>query len=132
LRHASIHPVPSVLDLRGLTSSLQDSDHVGVQSGIDLHEKRVFEARHRFQRDIDEKGAVPPSTPTLVSTALRENNTTDDFDPSSLLMIEDSPLRYDIDIVTKLIVYAGIGALAVHTIPILFEVTGMGLDAGRQ
>ncbi|CAO3664026.1 unnamed protein product [Umbelopsis vinacea] len=133
LRHASIHPVPSVLDLRGLTSSVQESDHVGVQSGIDLHEKRVFEARHRFQKDIDEKGgAVTPSTPTLVSTAVREKNNIDDFDPSSLLIVEDSPLRYDVDIVTKLIVYTGIGALAVHTIPILFEVTGMGLDAGRQ
>jgi hypothetical protein len=133
LRHASIHPVPSVLDLRGLTSSVQASDHVGVQSGIDLHEKRVFEARHRFQKDIDEKGATnAPSTPTLVATALREKNATDDYDPSSLLIVEDSPLRYDVDIVTKLIVYAGIGALAVHAIPILFEVTGMGLDAGRQ
>jgi hypothetical protein len=112
---------------------VQESDHVGVQSGIDLHEKRVFEARHRFQKDIDEKGgAVTPSTPTLVSTAVREKNNTDDFDPSSLLIVEDSPLRYDVDIVTKLIVYTGIGALAVHTIPILFEVTGMGLDAGRQ
>ncbi|GAB5586530.1 Long-chain base-1-phosphate phosphatase [Umbelopsis nana] len=133
LRHASIHPVPSVLDLRGLTSSVQDSDHVGIQSGIDLHEKRVFEARHRFQKDIDEKGGVvAPSTPTLISSAARDKSSSDDYDPSSLLIVEDSPLRYDVDIVTKLIVYAGIGALAVHTIPILFEVTGMGLDAGRQ
>jgi hypothetical protein len=93
----------------------------------------VFEARHRFQKDIDEKGATnAPSTPTLVATALRQKNVTDDYDPSSLLIVEDSPLRYDVDIVTKLIVYAGIGALAVHAIPILFEVTGMGLDAGRQ
>jgi hypothetical protein len=113
---------------------VQDSDHVGIQSGIDLHEKRVFEARHRFQKDIDEKGGVvaPPSTPTLISAAARDKSSSDDYDPSSLLIIEDSPLRYDVDIVTKLIVYAGIGALAVHTIPILFEVTGMGLDAGRQ
>ncbi|KAI9288023.1 phosphatidic acid phosphatase type 2/haloperoxidase [Umbelopsis sp. AD052] len=132
LRHASIHPVPSVLDLRGLTSSVRASDHVGVQSGIDLHEKRVYEARHRFQNNLDEKVSNTPSTPTLVATALQEKNATDDYDPSSLLIVEDSPLRYDVDIVTKLIVYAGIGALAVHAIPILFEVTGMGLDAGRQ
>jgi hypothetical protein len=92
----------------------------------------VFEARHRFQKDIDEKGANTPSTPSLVATALRDKNTTNDYDPSSLLIVEDSPLRYDVDIVTKLIVYAGIGALAVHAIPILFEVTGMGMDAGRQ
>jgi hypothetical protein len=121
-----------VLDLRGLTSTVQESDHVGVQSGIDLHEKRVFEARHRFQKDIDEKGGGAPSTPVLVSTSLREKNVSDDFDPSSLLIVEDSPLRYDVDIVTKLIVYAGIGALAVHAIPILFEIAGIGLDAGRQ
>ncbi|KAJ2965011.1 hypothetical protein NQZ79_g162 [Umbelopsis isabellina] len=133
LRHANIHPIPSVLDLRGLTSTVQDSDHVGIQSGIDLHEKRVFEARHRFQKDIDEKGGgAAPSTPVLVSSSLKEKNAFDDFDPSSLLIVEDSPLRYDVDIVTKLIVYAGIGALAVHAIPILFEIAGIGLDAGRQ
>ncbi|KAL1918285.1 uncharacterized protein VTP21DRAFT_2945 [Calcarisporiella thermophila] len=34
---------------------------------------------------------------------------------------EDIPLRYDVDIVTKLIVYAGIGWHAVCTIPVLFE-----------
>lgn len=39
-------------------------------------------------------------------------------------------VRYDVEVVTKLVVYAGIGYLAVDTIPILFELTGL-LGAGH-
>ncbi|KAK1778460.1 sphingosine-1-phosphate phosphohydrolase [Copromyces sp. CBS 386.78] len=39
-------------------------------------------------------------------------------------------VRYDVEVVTKLVVYAGIGWLAVDTIPILFELTGL-LGAGH-
>ncbi|OAD67557.1 hypothetical protein PHYBLDRAFT_189030 [Phycomyces blakesleeanus NRRL 1555(-)] len=99
LKSESIHPIPSVLDLRGLTSSMAESDHVGMQSPIDLHERRVAEAKqchNRKGRELDEK--VPEED-----------------------ISDDEPLRYDIDIVTKLIVYAGIGFLAVYPVPLLFQ-----------
>ncbi|CAG8569086.1 6244_t:CDS:2, partial [Paraglomus occultum] len=41
--------------------------------------------------------------------------------------VEQTTLRYDVDVVTKLIVYSGIGYLAVDTIPVLFESTGLGV-----
>ncbi|GJJ68024.1 dihydrosphingosine 1-phosphate phosphatase [Entomortierella parvispora] len=39
--------------------------------------------------------------------------------------------RFDVDIVSKLVVYAGIGALAVDGIPILFEIVGLGAPVIR-
>lgn len=37
-------------------------------------------------------------------------------------------VRYDVEVVTKLIVYCGIGALAVEINPIIFELVGLGLN----
>jgi dihydrosphingosine 1-phosphate phosphatase len=36
-------------------------------------------------------------------------------------------VRYDVEVVTKLIVYCGIGWLAVEINPIVFELVGLGL-----
>lgn len=87
-----------MLDLKHLTSSVSEAEHVGIQSSIDLHERKVYEEtqlQHRGssgERDIvDEKCASEDTV----------------YDPTCLLVIEDAPLRYDVDIVTKLIVYAG-------------------------
>ncbi|TPX11892.1 uncharacterized protein E0L32_007390 [Thyridium curvatum] len=37
-------------------------------------------------------------------------------------------VRYDVEVVTKLVVYAGIGLLAVEVIPVLFEFVGLGAE----
>ncbi|CAG8481443.1 12933_t:CDS:10 [Ambispora gerdemannii] len=42
--------------------------------------------------------------------------------------IEEPPLRYDVDVVVKLVVYAGIGWLAVDLIPVFFELSGLGVN----
>ena len=44
--------------------------------------------------------------------------------------LERPRVRYDVEVVTKLIVYAGIALLAVEGNPILFEVVGLGI--GKQ
>ncbi|CAO3591068.1 unnamed protein product [Absidia cylindrospora] len=131
LNKESIHPVPSVLDLQGLAGTVSAAEHVGIQSGIDLHEQRVADCKYRGtqqQRDnsfVDEKAnnnnhhhhhchypkSVIPSTPPGTSMD----------DPTSMLVVEDAPLRYDVDIVTKLIVYAGIGLVAVYPAPMVFQ-----------
>jgi hypothetical protein len=111
LNKESIHPIPSVLDLQSLAGSVSSAEHVGIQSGIDLHERRVADCKYRGQRDgafVDEKANStdtntyynnkPPFTPPLSASL---------DDPTSMLVVEDAPLRYDVDIVTKLIVYAG-------------------------
>lgn len=114
LNKKSINPVPSVLDLRGLMRSVSSSEHVGIQSGIDLHEKKVADCKYRGpQRNGDitnnnnnssnidntnsNSNGMTPSTPPTSSSN----------DPTSMLVVEDAPLRYDVDIVTKLIVYSG-------------------------
>ncbi|KAF8461277.1 phosphatidic acid phosphatase type 2/haloperoxidase [Kalaharituber pfeilii] len=43
------------------------------------------------------------------------------------MRIERPRVRYDVEVVTKLVVYAGIAWLAVEWIPVLFELAGLGL-----
>ncbi|CEG65226.1 hypothetical protein RMATCC62417_02054 [Rhizopus microsporus] len=100
LRRESIHPVPSVLDFHSMSGNISEHEHVGIQSAIDLREHRESTLSYRGGRNL-EKEAM--------------------FDPTSLLIVEDAPLRYDVDIVTKLIVYSGIGFIAVFIAPILFH-----------
>lgn len=100
MRRESIHPVPSVLDFHSMPGNISEHEHVGIQSAIDLREHRESTLSYRGGRNL-EKEAM--------------------FDPTSLLIVEDAPLRYDVDIVTKLIVYSGIGFIAVFIVPILFH-----------
>ncbi|GAN01046.1 sphingosine-1-phosphate phosphohydrolase [Mucor ambiguus] len=109
LRRESIHPVPSVLDFQSITGNMEDHDHVGIQSAIDLREAQDQKLSYRG-------GGVREDVP--ISTSANDKEV---FDPTSLLVVEDAPLRYDVDIVTKLIVYAGIGFVAVYVVPMLFQ-----------
>ena len=96
LNRETIHPIPSVLDLRHLAGTVAEAEHVGIQSDIDLHEKAAYE-KHQKQQEFKHRGGQKETTvetPTV-------------YDPTTLLVAEDAPLRYDVDIVTKLIVYAG-------------------------
>ncbi|CZT08176.1 related to sphingoid base-phosphate phosphatase [Rhynchosporium graminicola] len=45
--------------------------------------------------------------------------------------LEQPRVRYDVEVVTKLVVYAGIGWLAVETNPIIFEIIGLGMGNVR-
>ncbi|CEP07772.1 hypothetical protein [Parasitella parasitica] len=110
LRRESIHPVPSVLDFHSITGNMQNNEHVGIQSAIDLKEAQDQ------QNQLSYRGGAREDVPITTSPNEKEV-----FDPTSLLIIEDAPLRYDVDIVTKLIVYAGIGFIAVYIVPMLFQ-----------
>ncbi|TVY58639.1 Dihydrosphingosine 1-phosphate phosphatase [Lachnellula suecica] len=44
-------------------------------------------------------------------------------------MLEKPRVRYDVEVVTKLVVYAGIGWLAVEVNPIIFEIIGLGMGS---
>ncbi|KAI7865771.1 PAP2 superfamily-domain-containing protein [Spinellus fusiger] len=86
LNKESIDPIPSVLDLKGLATSIEESDRVGQELSIES-ERRKTELKYRHQKSPQ----------------------------------EEVPMRYDVDIVTKLIVYAGIGFLAVYPLPFVFQ-----------
>lgn len=98
MRRESIRPVPSVLDFHNMSSNIADHEHVGIQSAIDLREQQESKLSYRGKNSEKEQTT----------------------DPTCLLVVEDAPLRYDVDIVTKLIVYSGIGFIAVFAVPILF------------
>jgi hypothetical protein len=80
-----------------MSGSMEDHEHVGIQSAIDLRE-----AQAQKKGQLSYRGGVREEVPISTSGVEKEA-----FDPTSLLIIEDAPLRYDVDIVTKLIVYAG-------------------------
>lgn len=102
MNRESIHPIPSVLDLHDL--SVKHAEHVGIQSSIDLHEKRAYDkVQYRGTNADGEEGCGGANCNERVNG----RHTKDVYDPTTELVAEDAPLRYDVDIVTKLIVYAG-------------------------
>lgn len=120
LNRESIHPIPSVLDLHDL--SVKHAEHVGIQSSIDLHEKRAYDkVQYRGTNADGEEGCGG----TNCNERVNGRHTKDVYDPTTELVAEDAPLRYDVDIVTKLIVYAGIGCLAVYGAPLMFQFCGL-------
>lgn len=46
--------------------------------------------------------------------------------------LERLRVRYDAEVITKLVVYAGIGWLAVEGNPVLFELCGLGLGVANK
>lgn len=52
-------------------------------------------------------------------------------DQAMFLALEKPRVRYDVEVVTKLVVYAGIAWLAVEGNPLLFEITGLGMTGLR-
>lgn len=53
------------------------------------------------------------------------------MDRAMFLALQKPRVRYDVEVITKLVVYAGIAWLAAEGNPLLFEVTGLGM-AGLQ
>ena len=49
------------------------------------------------------------------------------MDRAMFLALEKPRVRYDVEVITKLVIYAGIAWLAVEGNPLLFEVTGLGM-----
>ncbi|KAF2265806.1 sphingosine-1-phosphate phosphohydrolase [Lojkania enalia] len=83
-------------------------------------------------------GPIPPSTPTppestvdfageALQTPLDEENEKREI----FMQLTKPRVRYDVEVVTKLIVYGGIAWLAVEVNPILFELCGLGMGVYR-
>lgn len=93
-----------MLDLHDL--SVKHAEHVGIQSSIDLHEKRAYDkVQYRGANADGEEGGCGGGN--CNEKLHNGRHTKDVYDPTTELVAEDAPLRYDVDIVTKLIVYAG-------------------------
>ncbi|KAJ7154572.1 sphingosine-1-phosphate phosphatase [Mycena filopes] len=109
----ALHPVPSVIDLPSMSGTGVEVGGIGSGSGSavaanayggekgGLMRRRAEAAAHREAEYYDEEDDV--------ADAGREVK------------------RYDADVLTKLIVYAGIGVLACEVMPVLFERFGWGV-----
>ncbi|KAF9166557.1 hypothetical protein BGX21_000320 [Mortierella sp. AD011] len=105
------------------------------ENGLDEKSWLLDEQQHHHERDISalsntttECGdANEPEKHQYMGGSLEDQ-------AEALLRVErmnPRKSRFDVDIVSKLVVYAGIGALAVDGIPILFALVGLGAEPVR-
>ncbi|KAL1898707.1 Long-chain base-1-phosphate phosphatase [Ceratocystis pirilliformis] len=127
---------------------------VGPQSAADAYETIAYrERRRRESVDMDStsspnmrlENAAPANTdrgivvvssgsevpgPVNVEAVQNERvggSENDISDREVFSRLAKSRVRYDVEVVTKLVVYTGIGWLSSWTIPLLFEAIGLGL-----
>ncbi|KAF2747837.1 sphingosine-1-phosphate phosphohydrolase-like protein [Sporormia fimetaria CBS 119925] len=107
------------------TSTAQNGKHHGSTLGVDLLPTPAASRVHSYETmmgtaPISPRLATPPGdvqTPGEVENEKRE----------LFMQLPKPRVRYDVEVVTKLIVYAGIGWIAIEGNPILFEVVGLGM-----
>ncbi|KAF3163551.1 hypothetical protein TWF788_001562 [Orbilia oligospora] len=131
------------------------SDSVGPQSAADAYETLAFRERKR-RESLGQEGMSPGSRSPVRSPLGQENGNNnvnnslggyvqqqqqqrlkeeeekaseeayEKQERDMLSQIEKPRVRYDVEVVTKLLVYSGIAWWAVEGTPILFELVGLG------
>ncbi|BFZ62601.1 Long-chain base-1-phosphate phosphatase [Saitoella coloradoensis] len=89
---------------------------VGPQSQADFYEAIDYRERQRRKSSVD--GKVGESIQADLDKYIKENE-------ELLKSIERPRVRYDVEVVTKLIVYAGIGYIAIPITPFVFAFLGL-------
>ncbi|CCL98041.1 uncharacterized protein FIBRA_00035 [Fibroporia radiculosa] len=118
-----LHPIPSVIDL---TSMMEMETDVGNASasgfGVGLQYGGIYGERNVKLRGA--KGRDRSANPIFHGRG----------EKSGILLSADESDRnredvkhYDADVLTKVVVYSGIGMFACGVIPVLFEAVGLGL-----
>ncbi|KAI9728118.1 MAG: hypothetical protein M1828_004579 [Chrysothrix sp. TS-e1954] len=103
--------IPAMLD--SLRQPRRRSVSVGPQSAADAYEVIAFREQRRRQ-----SGSLPePKEPSPVK----------DEEQVMFDQLLKPRVRYDVEVLTKLIVYTGIGWLAAEGNPLLFQVCGLGI-----
>ncbi|KAF8941189.1 hypothetical protein BGZ58_001470 [Dissophora ornata] len=159
LRSQPIGRVPSVMDLQALADS--SIEIVGPQSTMDIHEQfsqsrsskhSSIQTAEGYDIETKERFGLRPSHVSKARLEQQEKETVAslaaldgdcvkpeiELDESERIATEKfeaehpSWARFDVDIVIKTVVYAGIGWLAVDSIPIMFEFIGLGTSHLRS
>ncbi|KAI5842937.1 sphingoid base-phosphate phosphatase [Morchella snyderi] len=115
------------------------SDSVGPQSAADAYETLAYREKKRRESI----GTSQPRSPSMSRDLAKYENEmgNGDVDVKALVVdsddekaeaevfrkIERPRVRYDVEVVTKLVVYAGIAWFAVEGIPIFLEIIGLGI-----
>lgn len=75
---------------------------------------------------------TPPDESAVVSPGIQTPAEAEQEKRELFMQLAKPRVRYDVEVVTKLIVYAGIAWIAIEAGPIFFEVVGLGMGvAGR-
>ncbi|KAI5795618.1 phosphatidic acid phosphatase type 2/haloperoxidase [Geopyxis carbonaria] len=153
-KHVPRLPDDTMLSLNEIPSLVRSirrprSDSVGPQSAADAYETLAYREKRRressaapsaatstISRDI-EKYEQEMGTGNVDTTALADGNHDDDDEEREEREVFQKiepfrpRVRYDVEVVTKLIVYSGIAWWAVEGCPIIFETIGLGLGVQR-
>lgn len=112
-----LHPIPSVIDL---STMLHEQSHYELDGELGGMKRRKGKGR---RKSTDLKHLAQKK---IVNGGLSQNGASSNNEESSSEDGEDV-MHYDADVLTKVIVYAGISIFATSLIPIAFEVLGWGV-----
>ncbi|GJJ76728.1 dihydrosphingosine 1-phosphate phosphatase [Entomortierella parvispora] len=137
----------STMDIHEQFSQTRSSNRSGVLDepenvGVEKREHFVLRPSHSAKAKLQQQQLQDGSTGKPSLTNLEnlddeirsENKELDECERAALEKFEaEHPgwARFDVDIVIKTVVYAGIGWLAVDSIPIMFEYIGLGTSLQR-
>jgi dihydrosphingosine 1-phosphate phosphatase len=137
-----LHPIPSVIDLPSQFQMEVGDENVSASTGranttLSNMKRRRNGSRNDFNQDANSFGEKFNGTVLQASdTAGDDVKTPDeevthyDADGTSVTHFSQTALSCCssiLTVLTKVIVYAGIGLLAVHATPVMFEVLGWGV-----
>jgi len=116
-----LHPIPSVIDLPSQLQLEAGDENVSASTGRGVvtgsgMKKRKNETKNEFGQDTKNFWGK-------TNGRVRQASETAGCDKTS----EAEVKHYDADVLTKVFVYAGIGLLAVHATPVMFEILGWGV-----
>ncbi|TFK39306.1 hypothetical protein BDQ12DRAFT_682538 [Crucibulum laeve] len=118
-----LHPIPSVIDLPG-------SAGVGVEIGGIGSGSSVGGMSNVNGTEIKMRGSQGQTSLNTVQDHFDEKGFDHGFEREEREDKAGQPVKhYDADVLTKVIVYAGIAVLAAEALPVLFEVIGWGVKS---
>ncbi|KZT66652.1 hypothetical protein DAEQUDRAFT_730063 [Daedalea quercina L-15889] len=112
-----LYPIPSVIDLPSMMEMEMDTGASGHRFGVP---GGIYGERSVKQRGAKARGRTARVTYPAENTGLGLG--VDEYGAKV-----DEVKHYDADVLTKVVVYSGIGMLACGVIPVLFEMLGWGL-----
>lgn len=138
--------IPPASEIPGMIKSLRHPRRravsVGPQSEADAYEAIAFRAHRRRESQSSDTAVSPMVTPALDTAKISESplgnghatqpgvvtfESDEKNDEEMFRRLMKPRVRYDVEVVTKLIVYTGIAWIAAEGAPVIFDVIGLGL-----
>jgi hypothetical protein len=126
--------VPDSEDKQGAVSQVSGALHglngagtlpTPAQSRVGSYEQMMGQGQVLSPPVTPPPGLADPKQETDANTIIGLHNELEEKE--MFLRLEKPRVRYDVEVVTKLVVYTGIAWLAVEINPIIFEIIGLGM-----